>query len=309
MALPSISPPPSDQRSSARPRGRIRRKVRSIWHEAPLWVHIVIVVVGALLAAAAAFISANWPYRHRKIAPMLEDVLACDVTFTGYHRIYFPRPGFVATGITMKRKYAPNLPPLGHVDTMIVEGTWSDLVMLRQRVELVDITGLHVTVPAIGSKENHEDFPPGKSTDFEGPDTMIERFVVHKSLLEIQRKGGKPLSFPIKQLEITNLHKGEALTYAVDMQNALPTGRILAHGSMGPMAGKDFLATPVNGNFAFTHVNLHDVGDIGGILDTRGVFKGTLRSMHVETSAESKNFAVDNAKPTPLSATMQGTLS
>ncbi len=309
MAHSSISPPPSDKGSATHRRGRIRRKVRSIWHEAPLWVHVVIVAAGAVLAVAVVFISANWPYRHRKIAPMLEDVLACDVTFTGYHRIYFPRPGFVATGITMRRKSAPNLPPLGHVDSMLVEGTWSDLVMLRQRVELVDITGLHVAVPAIGSKENHEDFPPGSATDFEGPDTMIERFVVHKSLIEILRMNGKPLSFPIKQLEIRNLHKGEALTYAVDMQNAVPTGHILAHGSMGPMVGKDFLATPVSGNFAFTQVNLHDVGDIGGLLDTRGVFKGALRSMHVEVSAETKNFAVDDGKPTPLTATMQSTLS
>jgi len=308
MAHTSISPPPPDKTSHAN-RGRIRREVRSIWHEAPLWVHIVIVAVGALLAAAVVFISANWPYSHRKIAPMLEDVLASDVKFTGYHRIYFPRPGFVATGITMRRKSAPDLPPLGHVDSMFVQGTWSDLIMLRRRVELVEVTGLHVVVPPIGSKENHEDFPPGSSRDFEGPDTMIEQFVVHKSLLEIQRKDGKPLSFPIKQLEIRNLHKGEALTYAVDMQNALPTGRILARGSMGPVGGKDFLTTPISGNFAFTHVNLHEVGDISGILDARGVFKGSLRSMEIETSVESKNFAVDKGKPTPVSATMQSTLS
>jgi hypothetical protein len=185
--------------------------VRSIWQEAPLWVHIVIVALGALLAVAVVFISANWPYRHRKIAAMLEDVLACDVTFTGYHRIYFPRPGFVATGITMRRKSAPDLLPLGQVETMIVQGTWSDLVMLRQRVELVDITGLHIAVPPIGSKENHEDFPPGSATDFEGPETMIERFVVHKSLLEILRKYVKPLSFTINQIDINNIHKSNNL--------------------------------------------------------------------------------------------------
>ena len=62
---------------------------------------------------------------------MLEDLLASQVTFTGYHRTYFPHPGFVATGITMRRKSALDLPPLGHVDTMVVAGTWSDLLMLR----------------------------------------------------------------------------------------------------------------------------------------------------------------------------------
>lgn len=307
MAHISISPPAHDK-SSPRRRGRIRRKVRSIWQEAPLWVHIVIVAAGALLATAVVLISANWPYRHRKIAPMLEDVLASQVTFTGYHRVYFPRPGFIATGITMRRKSAPNLPPLGHVDSMMVVGTWTDLVMLRQRVELVDITGFHIVVPPIGSPENHEDFPPGSSSDFDGPDTMIERLVLHKSLLEIERKSNKPLEFPIRQLEIRNLHKHEALTYAVDMQNAIPSGRILARGTMGPIQGKDFLSTPISGNFAFTNVKLHDVGEISGTLDSRGEFKGTLRSMEVETATETPDFAVTDGKPTPVSGAMRGTL-
>ena len=84
------------------------------------------------------------------------------------------------------------------------------------------------------------------------------------------------------------------------MQNAIPTGHILAHGSMGPINGKDFASTPVSGNFAFTQVNLHDVGDISGTLDARGVFKGTLQAMEVETSTETKNFAVTDGKPTPV---------
>ena len=307
MAHPSIVRP-APRKATQPHKGRVRREVRSIWQEAPLWVHIVIVAVGALLATAVVFISANWPYRHRKIAPMLDDMLASQVTFIGYHRTYFPRPGFVATGVTMRRKSAPDLPPLGQVDTMVVQGTWTDLIMLRQRVELVDVTGLHIVVPPIGSRENHEDFPSGSSRDFDGPETMIERCVLHKSVLDIMRTNGKRFTFLIRQLEIRNLHKGEALTYAVDMQNAIPTGHILAHGSMGPMVGKDLLASPVSGNFAFTEVNLHDVGEISGIVDARGVFKGSLRTMTVETTVESSNFAVDNGRPTPLTAAMQGTL-
>ncbi len=308
MAHTSVSPPIPDK-SNPPQRGKLRREARSIWHEAPIWVHCLIVAVGALLAVAAVLISANWPYRHRKIASMLEDVLASDVTFTGYHRTYFPRPGFVATGITMKRKSAPDLPPLGHVDSMAVAGTWTDLIMLRQRVELVDITGLHIVVPPIGSKENHEDFPPGSGKDYGGPDTAIEHFAVHNSLLDIMRTNGQRFSFPIRELEIKNLHKGEHLTYAVDMQNAIPSGHIFARGTMGPINTSDFLSTPVNGNFAFTQVNLHDVGEISGKLNARGVFKGTLRSMEIETSTDTPDFAVIDGRPTPVNATMQATLS
>jgi hypothetical protein len=299
--------PPEEDRSRIG-RGRLRGKVRSIWHEAPLWAHVVVVAVAAVLATAVGLISANWPYRHRKIAPMLEDVLASQVTFTGYHRIYFPNPGFVATGITMRRRSAPDLPPLGHVETMVVEGRWSDLLLLRRRVQLVDVTGMHIIVPALGSKANHEEFPPGSSRDFDGPETMIERLMMHSSELDIMRPNGKPLIFPIKQIEILNLHKGEAMTYAIDMQNAFPTGHILARGTMGPIHGRTFIATPVSGEFAIAQMNLHDAGEISGKLDVRGAFKGTLQAMEVETHGETKDFAVRDGKPTPLDGTMRCTL-
>ena len=286
----------------------MRRKVRSIWQEAPLWAHVVVVAVGGLLAAAAVLISANWPYRHRKMAPMLEDVLASHVSFTGYHRIYFPNPGFVATGITMRPKSASSGAPLGHVDTMVVEGRWSDLLLLRRRVQLVDVTGLHILVPALGSNQNHQEFPPGSSSNFGGPDTMIERLMIHSSELDIMRPGGKPLVFPIKQIEMLNLHKGEAMTYAIDMQNAYPRGHILARGHMGPIQGKTFSATPLSGDFAVAQMNLHDVGEISGKLDVHGRFNGTLQAMEVETDGETKDFAVQAGKPTPVTGTMRCTL-
>lgn len=307
MAHISITPP---EPKTPPHQGRVRRKVRSIWHEAPLWVHCVVVAVAALLATGAVLVSANWPYRHRKIQPMLEDVLTSDVVFSGYHRIYFPRPGFVATGVTIRRKTAPpGAPPLGYINSMIVEGTWTDLIMLRQRVELIDITGFHIRVPAIGSQESKQSFPAGSAKDFSGPETMIERMVVHNSLLEVMRDNAKPLAFPIKQLEILNLHKGEALTYAVDMRNPFPSGRILAHGSMGPIHGSDFPSTPVSGNFAFVQVNLHDVGEISGALAAHGLFKGNLRTMEVETSVDVPNFAVTDGRPTAVKGSMQTAFS
>ena len=317
MAHPSIADPVHNDfaspRSPERPphkRAKMRKRVQSIWQEAPLWVHITIVAAGALLAIAAVLISANWPYRHRKIHAMLEDVLTSDVSFTGYHRLYFPRPGFEATGITIRRKTAPaGTPPLGHIDSMRVVGTWTDLVMLRQRVEQVEVTGFRIVVPAIGSNANKMSFPQGSAKEFSGPETMIERMVVHDSILEILRQSGKPLVFPIKQVEFTNLHKGEAFTYAVDMQNAIPRGRILARGSMGPILAHDFDGTPLTGTFAFTGVNLHDVGEISGTLDSRGEFRGSIRQMQVEASQTTPNFAVTDGKYTRVDGTIEGTLS
>ena len=138
---------------------------------------------------------------------------------------------------------------------------------------------------------------------------MIERLIVHESILEVLRESAKPLTFPIKQVEITNLHKGEAFTFALDMQNAIPRGRILARGRMGPISARDFDATPLSGTFAFTGVNLHDVGEISGTLDSRGEFKGSIRQMNVEASVVVPNFAVQDGYATRVDGTLQGSLS
>src|ERR1700757_3398715 len=82
--------------------------------------------IGFLIGAAIGFyfVSANWPYRYRKIRPLLEDDLASQVEVTSYHRTYFPHPGFVANGLTLRRKTALDLPPFGHAEQMIVQGRW-----------------------------------------------------------------------------------------------------------------------------------------------------------------------------------------
>ena len=261
-----------------------------------------------LLAAGGYFASANWPYRYRKIKPLFEDVLASQVTIGRYHRVYFPNPGFMATGLTMRRKSAPDLPPIGSVESMMVEGSWIDLLMLRQRVHLVNITGLHIVVPAIGSRENHEDFPPGSGSDFDGPTTRIDRMVVHNSLLDVMRVDGSRLSFPIAQLELHNLYKGEAMTYAVDMRNARPTGRIQARGGFGPILPKNMGSTPLSGEFTFSSVDLHDVGEISGTLDSSGHFKGVLGAIEADASAKTADFAVKKGKPTAVLGRIQCTV-
>ena len=61
------------------------RPARNLWHNAPLWMHCVVVATAALLATGFVFVSANWPYRYRKIKPMLEDVLASQVKISRPH--------------------------------------------------------------------------------------------------------------------------------------------------------------------------------------------------------------------------------
>ncbi len=274
-----------------------------------LWILIVGMALLVILAGGFYFISANWPYRYRKIKPMLEADLASELEISSYHRTYFPNPGFVATGLTLRRRSALNLPPLGHAEMMEVKGRWSDLLLLRRRVQTVEVTGLHVLIPPIGSQANRANFPPGSSSDFAGPDTAIEMFKIHNSILEIMKEDGKRLIFPVRELDLAHFEKGKAINYSVDMQNAIPSGRIESRGTFGPLNAKQMKITPVLGTFTFTSVNLHDVGNIAGTLSAKGQFHGALGAIEAQADSVTPNFSVNDGKAVRVEGSIECTVN
>ena len=181
--------------------------------------------------------------------------------------------------------------------------------MLRTRVALVDITALHIVVPAIGSRANHEDFPPGSASDFSGPDTLIDELRIHRGVLDIMRQNGERYSFPIMELDLRNFQKGRANTYTVNMQNARPWGVIQSTGSFGPLIAQDLGKTPVSGTFSFSSVKLSDIGDIRGTLTSSGSFHGPLAAMAATANSETPDFAVHRGKPTPARGDVRCTVN
>lgn len=268
-----------------------------------IWCSSIAIVV--LAAAGIYFVGTYWPYRHRIVDPQLNDIFGSQVTFLRYHRTYFPNPGFVAAGITLRRKAAPDQPPLGTVERLVVKGRWSDLFLLRKRVELVEATGLHIVVPRVGSRANHEDFPPGSLTDFEGPDILIENCVFNHAVLDILGEDGHRTSFQFHQLKIRNLQKGQVLNFAVDMENPTPSGRIQAWGTFGPLNAKNFGATPVAGDFSYSSIALSDIGELKGTMSSSGHFRGSLVEIEAKANFETPDFAVSDGERTPVSGHVQ----
>ena len=254
-------------------------------------------------------IDAYWPYRYRNVDPLLQKVFASQIKMDHYHRTYFPSPGFVATGLTLHRNSAPDLPPVGSARNLVVQGRWLDLLLLRKRVRLVSVEGLHIVIPPVGSRANQEDFPPGSSADFVGPTTVVEQLSIHDATLDIMRTDGNRYSFPIRQLIIGNLRQGQAISYLLDMQNAKPTGRIQSTGSFGPLLANDLGATPLSGDFTFSPVNLGDIHGISGTLSASGHFYGALASIEADGTSDTPNFAVGRGRPTRVTASAHGTIN
>jgi hypothetical protein len=267
------------------------------------WIIAGIIFVGVVLAAAIV-IAYEWPYRHRKIKPMLEETFGCQIQMRQYHRTYFPSPGFVARGITLRRRTALNLPPIATVEELYVQSNWTDFLMFRQRVSLFQIVHVHLVLPPPNSPESRQEFPPGSSSDFEGPQTPIQHFEVRDMRLEVRRAAGGSYVFPVSELHIENMKAGRPWTYAVAMGNAIPTGNIVASGQFGPL-GKNPGATPVSGQFRFTRVNLHDVGNIRGIASAFGTFRGPLGALQTEATTAVPDFAVNRGIATPVAGALR----
>lgn len=262
-----------------------------------------------LTATGIYFINASWPYRYKNVEPLLNKIFASQIKMDQYHRTYFPNPGFVAKGLTLRRNSAPDVPPIGSASDLVVQGRWTDLLLFRHRVRLVEVGGLHIVLPAKGSRALREDFPPGSSADFSGPTTVIEQLNIHDAVLDIMRTDGNRYSFPIHQLIIRNLRQGQTVGYTLDMQNAKPIGHIQSDGNFGPLIPNNLGDTPVSGTFTFSAADLADFHGISGALTAGGRFHGTLAAIEADSASRVPNFAVGKGSPTAIEATAHSTIN
>jgi len=274
-----------------------------------LWTLGVAIPLLALLVIGIHVVDQHWPYRYRNVKPLLEHLLASRITVSAYHRTYFPHPGFVAEALTLRRATAPDLPPIGSTENLIVQGSWLDMLLFRKRVRLVDIKRLHVVVPPAGSRAMQEDFPPGSSMDFAGPEIAVEKLVIHEAVLDLMRKDGNRYTYAIRELVMRNVQQGQAASYIVDMQNASPAGHIQASGSFGPVTPKNLGGTRLSGSFTFTSVHLDQIGELHGILTSEGQFSGALDAIELFATTSTPDFAVENGQATPVNGSVQCTVN
>jgi hypothetical protein len=254
----------------------------------------------AALLVLAIFVGIHWPYRHREIKPLLERVFASQIEMRSYRRLYFPHPGFVAEGITLRRDGVTE--PLGTARQLVVEGTYLDMLLLRRRVRRIDVDGMEVVIPAPGTRANQEDFPPGSSRDFSGPNTVVEYLILHNARLELLRRNGGKLEYDIHELQLRNVQEGQPASFAVSMTNSIPVGDIEASGSFGPISPGHLDETKVSGKFTFAHGRFDGVAKLHGALNAKGDFEGTLDTIQVSGWMDSPDFHVKQGHGTHVTS-------
>ncbi len=257
---------------------------------------IVSIALGAVLIAAAIALAIVWPFTPNRVRRSLEEASDGTATFEGFRQIYFPLPGCVFRNLSIEGADRPREPHFT-ARRVVIESSWIDILLLRNRVARVRADGFLVVIPKESSRNARS--KDAQATKRSGDEAVIGEFDADGSALEIERAGGAPLRFELPQARLHGVSYRTAIRFTAVIQNPEPPGRIDADGSFGPWREGSAAQTPVSGNFKFTDAKLA-YGVILGTLASDGSFSGSLGSIGVhgnlripDLSASSGRHSVD----------------
>ncbi len=252
------------------------------------WLGIAGIVVLVIFAVMLVFLIRNWPFTQDALIAGLRDKFGGSVEIKTFHRTFFPGPGLIAEGLTLRRDSEPAQKPFLFIRKFTIAGSYAALFTLQRRVSEIRAEGAHIHIPSGGVNPS---FDGGPNT---GKPLKVGSFVVDGSELEFSRKddGKEPLLFRIRQLTMSPVNTGQPTSFQLNMLNAEPPGEIQAQGQFGPVDSHHAHRTPVSGTYKFLHANLGVFHGVGGILSSEGKFEGPLERLVVEDATDIPDFEV-----------------
>ena len=272
------------------------------WHLAA-WL---VAALTALAVTGVVLMFVFWPFRYRRVHPLLEQAFQSRVEVERYYRTYFPHPGFVADGVTFWRTGHAGEPPLAQVDHLHVVGTWTGLlftphtlyqIWLRGAKVRIVLPGVAATQPS-GAKDRGtqqargSDARAGVEAGAANPGAQpknpeltklhIETIVANGATLDLLRRGKPPVHFVFQTLQVHNLQAGQPLTFFTRARLPIMRALVEANGTLGPLRPGHFAEMPVQGSYALAGGNLHRVSELQGTASASGQYSGAADRIKVQ---------------------------
>jgi hypothetical protein len=253
------------------------------------WLTIIGLSLLGLLAVGLVLLARRWPFSQQRVIEALQEDFHGTVTFSRFHTTVFPHPGCVAEGGTLVRALSPaGSPPFASAQKFTVRAHYIDFLIRPGYIAHIEVQGLQIHVPPIGTM-------PATPRDQSPSTTRVGEVVANNALLEIARKKGEPLQFPIHTMTLNSVSRKEGLSYDVTFLNALPPGEIQSRGHFGPWDSDDPGQTPVSGTYKFEHAYLGKLEGVDGVLSSHDQFQGTLAKIETHGSVDIPDFKVRRA--------------
>ena len=235
------------------------------------------------------------------------------LTFDDFQVAVFPHIQGTMTGIVLRLRDNPDLPPLVEIRKMTIRANLLALLLPKPHVSLVQLEGVHLRIPPHMPGAPPLIPPTGENLGAKYP-VIISRVEAQGLTLETLRSDpAKPSRvFEIHTLILTDAGFDRPSDFHAELTNPVPRGEIVATGLFGPWKALEPGETPVKAHFTFDRADLGTIKGIQGILSSHGTFEGPLDYLQVDGETDTPDFALRTASHpvtlhTTYSAIVDGT--
>ena len=245
------------------------------------------IILVAALGVALLLLTVKWPFTREETIKSLEQISLSEVRISSFDRLFFPRPGYIATGVTFAR--GPSHTPLAKIDRIICHSGWLALITFTHRIHLMELEGLQVEIPK-------PLLPPVRKHPPAAIRTTVTTLVANGTVVQIPRGAGSQRTrFDFPELVLRNVGSGKTIHLETRMHNPSPPGELRVSGAVGPLSVRRAPETPLSGTFRFLNADLSTFRGIAGTLTASGQFKGTLARAEVTGKAGIPDFELTSA--------------
>lgn len=264
------------------------------------WLWRLALLFGSLLGADAILLTIEWPFTRQAVIQSLQEAASAPVEIRQFRSVYFPRPGCVAEGVVIHHTGPSPNPPLVTISKLTVIGGYWRLFRFSKTLKSIHTDGMHVRIRADESANSK-----GGGNGQLGSSFSVDALVADGTMIDFASKqaGEPPFRIVVKHTRLAPVSGPRAVNFQTDLHIPMPPGEVHSEGQFGPWNQRDPFATRVSGSYTFLHADLSFTGGVGGILESRGTYRGQLRQLEVTGSAAIPDFRVTSANhPAGLTA-------
>ena len=255
-------------------------------------VLIVLIAVLACLAIAGIVAARKWPFTQDAITQALRYQAGGDVQIGAFHQMLLPKPGCVAEHVVLRHPGDKNGRPYLTIDRLKIVGTYHGL--LTDHISFIRADGFHVIVtPSPQSSSN----PLQLNVGVLPSGLTIGKIFADGAQIEFaptaERK--QALIYRIPKLVVHDLAEGKPLSFEGTVQVPQPPAEVDVSGKFAAWHAGHGGESETSGAYNLKSLDLGAFHEIGGIVTSKGNFKGTLQHIVVDGTADTPDFTVSSS--------------
>ena len=273
----------------------------------------VVLAGTALLVVTAGVLAGLWyvrtmePRLRRELEVRLSERLNSDVAIESLSVRVYPTVYVEGTGLVLRIKGRPDLPPFITVRKFTGTGSLADLRV--RRLDEMRVEGAAINVPP-GRKRDlqplrvNDGGEPGAPR--KGPAPLVSRlFADAVTITVLPRDADRdPVVWDVRELEVLDFSLDAAWPFRATVDTPLPADRAKVSGTAGPWPRDDLGSLPMSGQFTFDG-DLAAIAGMDGHVSVSGDVLGTLERLATNGIASSTRLGLRRgaAGQLPMNAT------